>query len=250
MNGAYELSALTLEKLGWYVYLLVDPRDKKIFYVGKGKGGRFVDHLYEKLYESRHEKDEIIKEITRNGLEVEVFLLRHGLDEKTALEIESTIIDFIDYIDISTFIFDSEKLTNRQCGHHADVKGIMTLQEIKIKYEPTDAYIVEPAILININQLYSENMSEEEIYEATRKHWKVDQDRVSKIKIACAVYKGIIREVFIVDSWHSSKHHNYRGRSYFNGQMAPDTIRDKYIHKSVSRYWPQGNQNPIKYINA
>ena len=28
----------TIEKLQYYVYALIDPRDKKIFYIGKGKG--------------------------------------------------------------------------------------------------------------------------------------------------------------------------------------------------------------------
>ena len=35
------------EKLGYYVYLYVDPRDGKVFCIGKGKGERCLDHLYE-----------------------------------------------------------------------------------------------------------------------------------------------------------------------------------------------------------
>lgn len=32
------------EALNFYVYALVDPRDKKIFYVGKGSGDRVFQH--------------------------------------------------------------------------------------------------------------------------------------------------------------------------------------------------------------
>jgi len=35
------------EKLGYYVYLYVDPRDGKVFYIGKGKDERCLDHLFE-----------------------------------------------------------------------------------------------------------------------------------------------------------------------------------------------------------
>ena len=39
-----EFNAYIQEKLGWYVYCLRDPRDKKIFYIGKGKGNRVFAH--------------------------------------------------------------------------------------------------------------------------------------------------------------------------------------------------------------
>ena len=32
------------QKLGWYVYRLVDPRNGETFYVGKGKDDRIFDH--------------------------------------------------------------------------------------------------------------------------------------------------------------------------------------------------------------
>ena len=32
------------DKLGWYVYRLVDPRNGETFYVGKGQGNRIFWH--------------------------------------------------------------------------------------------------------------------------------------------------------------------------------------------------------------
>ena len=101
-------------------------------------------------------------------------------------------------------------------------------------------------ILININRLYHPDMSETELYEATRKHWGVDRHRVSNIKIACSVYRGIIREVFIVRQWLPSPDSR---RSYFEGEVAPQDIREKYLHRSVKEYWEKkGSQNPIRYM--
>ena len=34
------------EKLGYYVYLYVDPRDGKVFYRGKCKDEPFLNHLF------------------------------------------------------------------------------------------------------------------------------------------------------------------------------------------------------------
>ena len=35
----------TITALGFYVYMLIDPRNNKPFYVGKGKGNRVFQHV-------------------------------------------------------------------------------------------------------------------------------------------------------------------------------------------------------------
>ena len=91
--------------------------------------------------------------------------------------------------------------------------------------------------------------SPKELYEATRKHWKAKGALRRDIKIACSVYRGIIREVFAVDSWQLSPPPEKEGRVYFEGKVAPKNIRDRYINKSVSSYWKKGSQNPIRYTS-
>ena len=49
MNLRTEMSlripASVQQKMGYYVYLYIDPRDGSVFYVGKGKGERALSHL-------------------------------------------------------------------------------------------------------------------------------------------------------------------------------------------------------------
>src|SRR3989338_11289937 len=121
------LSQSTIEKLGYYVYLLIDPRTNKVFYVGKGCGNRINHHLLGALEENVKETEKIktIREIQKAELEVGHTILRHGLTEKEAFEVESAVIDLLGL----------ENLTNLMHGHHTTDRGLMKLEDIKIKYE-------------------------------------------------------------------------------------------------------------------
>lgn len=234
----YNLSQSTIENLGYYVYLLIDPGNDKVFYVGKGKGNRINQHLLGALDDKTHETEKIkkIREIQNSGLEVKHVVLRHELTSEEAFEVESAVID----------VLGKDNLTNLVKGHNSEDKGLMNLEDIKIKYEAEDAIIEEPAILININNLYQRDMTEVEIYNATRKSWRININRIENIKIACSVYRGIIREVFLTEKWLPSP--EVEGRYMFQGKVAPKNLRDKYLNKSVSKYWKKGSQNPIKYV--
>jgi hypothetical protein len=238
-----KLSQTTIERLKYYVYLLINPINNQIFYVGKGHGNRINQHLFganvTELDEIR--KIQIIHEIESSGLQVKHSILRHGLTEKEAFEIESSVIDLIGI----------ENLSNIVKGHNSTDRGLMSLEDIEIKYQAVSANFNEPALLININKRYFHDMPAADLYEATRKYWKIDRNRVSDIHIICAVYVGIIREVYNPVSWHEAPTDNPdgQGRSFFEGKIAPSDTREKYINKSVSRYWTQGSQNPIKYVD-
>ena len=90
-----QFSQRTKEKLGYYVYALVDPRHNEIFYVGKASANnRAFDHL--KSNKSESKKQSRINEIRNSGYEPQVEILRYGLaTEKIALEVEAAVIDSI-----------------------------------------------------------------------------------------------------------------------------------------------------------
>ncbi len=121
--------------------------------------------------------------------------------------------------------------------------------------EITREDFTESFILLKVNGLYKEGMSTEEIYDITRGWWCVNPERAAKIRYAAAVVSNIIVGVFEIDSWMPATEKD-RGiseklnkkRYGFNGRVAGEEIREKYVGKSVSGLYKRGNQNPVMYI--
>jgi hypothetical protein len=68
-------------ELGCYVYILVDPRDSRPFYVGKGQGVRFLSHgraVPEELDETEGPKSRVIRALRTAGLDPEVWIARYA----------------------------------------------------------------------------------------------------------------------------------------------------------------------------
>lgn len=94
------------EPLGYYVYALVDPRNSKIFYIGKGKENRVFQHakgalediLEDALSENAPNlKLDTIRSIISEGKKVAYYIIRHNLEEKEAYLVESTLIDVLTF---------------------------------------------------------------------------------------------------------------------------------------------------------
>ena len=73
-------------------------------------------HLKDAIKEdSSNLKLDIIRSILLKGLEIKHLILRHGLSEKEAFEVESTLIDFGDY-----FKYNFSKII---AGTNSDKRG-------------------------------------------------------------------------------------------------------------------------------
>jgi uncharacterized protein len=57
-----EFSQAVCERIGYYVYILKDPRNNLNFYVGKGKGNRIFQHIPRKGFKSRTDVKKKYKE--------------------------------------------------------------------------------------------------------------------------------------------------------------------------------------------
>lgn len=78
-----------MEKQIYFVYALVDPRNQKIFYIGKGKNKRPFDHLSEAISGVDTFKCRRIRKIIEAGFECyDVIYLHKDLTEEEAFELE------------------------------------------------------------------------------------------------------------------------------------------------------------------
>lgn len=242
MPRQQEFPPSVIEQIGYYVYLLSDPTTNKVFYVGKGTGNRIFAHLSAALTQAEaSDKLDRIRAILAGGHEVQHRIIRHGLTEKEAFEVEAALIDFIGL----------DGLTNLLQGHNSDDRGQMTVTEVIAKYEAPEVEITEPVILITINRLYRRGMTAEELYEATRGNWVIGHRR-EKAKYAFAVYNGIVREVYEIERWDPAiarrEEQKRQQRWRFDGIVA--THLQHYVGGSTVNYAVTGAQNPIRYVNC
>lgn len=241
------LPAGVAERLGNYVYLYVDPRNGRPFYVGKGKGERVLAH-FDDMRDS--DKTYIIAELLAAGLTPRLDILAHGLkDEETAFRVEAAAIDLLGL----------GELANQVRGWKSLQTGRMTLDELIGYYAAKPVTVIHPALLIRVNKLYRHNMSQLELYEITRGIWKLGERR-NHVRYALAVFEGVVREVYEIQGWYHALTTSYttrdlaerdaNGRWEFEGIRAPDDIRNRYYLGSVRAYFRRGNQSPVVYVNS
>jgi len=241
-----KFSQMTKEKLGFYVYILIDPRDGKVFYVGKGKDDRVFAHIKCSLSETQDsEKLDIIRSITSEGFSVRHYIVRHNLTEREALTVESVFLDFLTYHDFE-FV---AKIAAVQAGYRQWSEGIKTVEELEILYncaELSPADIHHRILSININRTYNlKNDLHPNIYEATRKSWKLNAHRLKTIDYVFSEYKGIVRAIFQPSRWERTSDNRW----YFEGiEVTDEAIVARYLHKKMP---PRkiGNRMPSRYFN-
>lgn len=243
------------ESLGYYVYALVDPRDHRIFYIGKGKGNRIFQHAEAAIIDKTHDlKLDTIRSIKSEGKEVIHYIIRHNLEEREAFLVESTLIDMLTY---SKFNHNNQ-LTNLIAGHHQWDEGIKSIDEINAIYDCSNIEVKDRdnILLVNLNQSYNQSKAKGvykryDIYESTRKYWLISKDKSEHIDYVLGVYKSIVRCVIRVKS------HKFvpqaedgtlfsKPRCCFEGEICPDS---PYMNTNVSNY-PFGSGGAIRYITS
>jgi hypothetical protein len=207
------------DQLGFYVYALRDPRNKEIFYVGKGIKDRILQHQIEsdETPESQSLKLKTIAEIRSEGLEVEHYFLRFGIEsEAEAYAAEQAVIDAL--------YLNGSGLTNLVKGHNSNSQGLARIDEIVERFgAPLAPAIDEAIILVMIPVLWDKDTTPEQLYQATRGHWyNVAQDARDKAKLVLGISSDIIRSAYWIDEWKPSTGPGMEKRWEFDGRVATE----------------------------
>jgi hypothetical protein len=190
-------------KLKTYVYRLIDPRNGETFYVGKGQGNRVFSHIRAEQNLQGDDLDNKIKrirEIRLAGFEVGHVIHRHGMDERTASEVEAALIDAY------------PGLTNIAGGTGNDY-GAMHAKEIIRRYSAEPAVFRHKALLISVNR----SAAERSLYDATRYAWKISKAKARQAEVILATMQGLIVGAFIAHDWLEATAANFPGRAEGDG---------------------------------
>jgi len=241
------------DALGHYVYLLVDPRDGKVFYVGKGVSDRCLQHYHP---DDGAEKAAKIADIKCAGLETKVEIIRHGMaTSDEAYLVESAIIDLLGV----------DNLTNKVRGHGAIEFGRANLGELAARYAPEEAVILHRVVFVKLADTYRKGMSAEDLYESARGVWNLRVEYAKDYGYVLALWEGLVVEVYQVERWQPANPSHYPARirkdllpshfiprpgvqcAEFEGAIAAEEIRKHYLGKSVRKQFEVGAQANCKY---
>lgn len=111
-------------------------------------------------------------------------------------------------------------------------------------------------VVIKINRTYYDGMSAEALYDYTRGIWKRKIESVSVADYALSVVFGIVVEVYKIDHWMPASETKFSARKVdpkkaaeriaFVGCVAEESVRKRYIGKSVANLYKYGDANPVR----
>lgn len=128
----------------------------------------------------------------------------------------------------------------------------VTLSEGKrdklIKSDSFEVY-TEPAfkyVMIKIRE--STILEKGSLYEAVRRAWRINVDRISGYRYVFAVVDGVVRGIFIARQWKKVTSGPDAGRYEFFGDNAPYELEHKFIGKRIPPYYSKfGMASPVLY---
>jgi hypothetical protein len=203
------------ERLGEYVYRLIDPRNGETFYVGRGSDNRVFHHALaspefregdDKIMPARLEQ---IKDIHNAGLKVIHVIHRHGIPPHSVAEVEAALIDAY------------PGLKNIQGGYGSSDRGPMSPRELIRKYGLPE-FPIKPEhklILININR-FEGLTNPEGILKQVRGWWRLSLDRAKRAEYVVAVVRGVAIGVFKPAEWKEARDDGSSSRRFgFEGRL-------------------------------
>lgn len=237
------------EKLGVYVYVLRDPRDKSVFYVGKGKGDRVFSHVWVAMGQRDRVEDGVeseskvvtstkntrIKDIYAAGEQVEHFIVRPNIKPpKTA----DTLAFQFEQVLIASFRLaeedlDSPTLTNIQGGHTSGKFIVEPIGETikQLAAEPAGKIEKPFVVLVSTNPAHK-TWDDVEIYDNVAGWWFASNVVGIPNLPVFVVHDALFRAVFRADHW-SKEQVPDSAKWRFHGAIDPE-LDTKYRGMGLS----------------
>ncbi|MFM6962826.1 MAG: LEM-3-like GIY-YIG domain-containing protein [Micrococcales bacterium] len=215
----------TRKALGYYVYALRDPKTKEVFYIGKGKGERIIQHVVEAKNNPKSEKAKLkrIKEIEARGQHVDHLFIRTGIKtEAEAFAIEQAVIDSYK---ANRNAKDAAVLTNLVAGHEASEKGLASLDTVLARHAaPRTPRVDRPILVLKLNQFWQPDMNSNDLLQVSRGYWRVGKQVREQAEVALVIAYGVIRGVYEIDrqAWKPATEAKFKGKWIFDGVPTSD----------------------------
>jgi len=238
-------------KLGSYVYLLVDPRTGRPFYVGQGRKDRCF-RLVQLAREStglpvppgEDPVLERIRQVESGDRAVRIDILRHGLSPEEALLVEAAAHEALGLHGAPTL--------ERQRRSATEINALLT-KRAKIKR-------AHQLVLLRVG-----GVGADASYERVRHEWRVgrrwtDLDSPRAPRWAATVAGEVVAGVYRIERWEPAPAAPGRDGPAVDagGSRAPDRfsfvgspdpeLEKRYVGKSVEPYLGAGPGNPVTYV--
>jgi len=209
------IEEISEERLNPYIYILRDPRDGKVFYVGRGQGTRVLDHLGEALaaldagrLEGLSAKNRRILEIWSAGEMVDWQIVARRLaDEQQAELAEAAVMAALE-------ASQNGPALNQQAGMHAADHGPVLREELDaFRAQPVNPCKAYGAVFVF--PVHRAIEGGREPYDATRCCWYVaERWRGENQSVAVGLVRGRSVGAWNIEQWHGP---NEDGKYWFEG---------------------------------
>lgn len=237
-NSKRDLDAVQKQKLGIYVYALINPKDNEVIYIGKGGGDtdgtgneRIFAHFdeAESKLDDKSDKLERIRSVWKEGQDIRWVIVRHGLSSaEEAHKIEQSLIDLLN-------ISKNGKTANKVSGHGSKEFGLLDEQGVTKLAAPNVAPSKECVVLVftiqkSIKGKGGVNAKADDVYEATRKSWSVNLKELERLGCVYAVGidDGYSLGAYKIKEWEVKK---YEGKHGFIKDVEDD-VCEELLHRN------------------
>jgi len=196
----------------YYVYMLVDSRNNQPFYIGKGKGKRYLMHEHEnrkdeeKNEEEYKEKIKRIKEIKDAREKVDHYIVHWNLTEVEAFRAEASLIDFCKFCNKYNVC---PSFTNIQGGHDGEHGMMLVDGDLRFEDNNLPAFDVKKdhCILIKLKDNDFDTKDKNRIYDRAREAWKIGKDVINggDARYVLVCHNNRITDIFKVSRWYKVK---------------------------------------------